>query len=105
MTTNVKKLPKFKTRVYDIVPGDKPWKFVGLPVMDIIIYLPDNKTYHEMEPRVVSYKGPDEAETVFRFTGAQIKPNKRELKQLCRRLMFAKNGLVEFVRQVVILSV
>ncbi len=97
MTLSVKKLPKFRTRIYNLVPGKKPWQRVGVPVMDVVIYLPNDRTYKAMQPRIVSYKKAHNREAAFRFFGAQINPSAQELKLLCQRLIVSKNNLVKLI--------
>ena len=90
---------KFKTRVYDLRPGKKPWEQVGVVVMEVIIYLPEDQIYGTMKPRVVSCKISNRPETAFKFTGAQIAPNSKELNKICKRLTIFCNDLVEFIRK------
>ena len=90
--------PAVSVRLYDMRPGKKPWRQVGVEAMEITIYLPDDRAYAAMKPRVVSYMNADGVETALRFTGARIAPSRRELRRLCLRLAFARSGLVDFIR-------
>lgn len=91
-----KKLPKLKIQVYEMKPGKKPWQYIGVPIMDVILYLPIKKTYDTMNPRVMSYRISNGMETAFRISGSQITPNTQEVERLCRCFALACKRLIEF---------
>ena len=74
-------------------------KSVAAPAMDIIVYLPENRTYAAMERRVISYRDEHGKGTAIMFKGMEINLSDKTLLQLCKRLHAARKSLVAYVRR------
>jgi hypothetical protein len=74
-------------------------KSVGAPAMDVIVYLPENRTYAEMNHRVIIYRDDHGKETAIMFKGMEINLSDKTLLRLCKRLHAARKGLVAYVRR------
>jgi hypothetical protein len=74
-------------------------KSVGTPVMDIIIYLPENRTYAKMELHGIIYPDDHGKKTAIMFKGMEINLSDKNLLRLCKRLLAAMKDLVAYVRR------
>jgi hypothetical protein len=106
MIINLKiKRPAVIARMFDMhrVNGRKS---MGVPAMDVIIYLPETRSYAVMERKVFLYRDDASAmlsnhhgkETAVMFKGMEINLNDKSLLRLCKRLHAARKGLVAYVR-------
>jgi hypothetical protein len=98
MIINLKiKRPAVIARMFDMhrVNGRKS---MGVPAMDVIIYLPETRSYAAMERKVFLYRNHHGKETAVMFKGMEINLNDKSLLRLCKRLHAARKGLVAYVR-------
>jgi hypothetical protein len=95
MAASGKRIPMFKARLYDMEQVSKG-RYATTEALDIIVYIPEGVLPAKPYRRVVS----DEKNRIaFSFTGAAIAPSEKELRRLCMRLTFVRDGLVELIRQ------
>jgi hypothetical protein len=92
MSAKVNKKPWFTARMYDMRRGKRPWQRVGVEALDITVYLPEDRSYDTMKPRIVPGR-----EAAFKFTGAEINLDDKNLYGLCRRLAEARRSLVAYI--------
>jgi hypothetical protein len=97
MNLKIKK-PVFIASMHDMHKVNER-KSVGTPAMDVIIYLPENRTYAKMELHGIIYPDDHGKKTAIMFKGMEIELSDKNLHQLCKRLDAAKKGLVAYVRR------
>lgn len=98
MSAKVKIQPFFSARLYDLQPGAHTHEGVGVEVMDVTIYLPEDRAYSLMKRRVISYRDGSGRAIAIMFTGVQLNLDDKNLRRLCGRLAMARRSLVAYVR-------
>lgn len=91
--TKEKIAPTFTARLCDLRPGTHARERVGVAVMTVTVYLPDDRTYANMKPLVITH-----GETAIKFTGVQIPLDSAALRRLCSRLESARRSLADYIR-------
>jgi hypothetical protein len=97
MNLRIKK-PAFIASMHDMHRVNEH-KSVGVPAMDVIVYLPETRTYAAMERRVIIYRADHGKETAIMFKGMEINLSDKTLRRLCKRLHAARKSLVAYVRR------
>jgi hypothetical protein len=92
------RVPAIIVRIYDMHRVNER-RGVGVEVMNVIVYLPENRTYASMKRRVTLYHDDSGKETAIVFTGKQIALDDKRPLRLCRRLALVRESLVGYVRR------
>jgi hypothetical protein len=98
--------PVFIARMFDMHKVNER-KSVGVEAMDVIVYLPEDRTYEPTKRRGESYHDHASAMlsshrsegTAIMFKGAEINMSDKNLRRLCKRLDKAKKSLVAYIRR------
>jgi hypothetical protein len=85
-------------RMFDMLRGTE-CENVGDPVMDIVVYLPEDRAYAMMERRTIIYRDDHGKQTAIIFTGVQMNLDDENLRRLCERLDAAKKSIVAYIRR------
>jgi hypothetical protein len=97
MNLKIKK-PAVVARMFDMHKVNER-KSVGTPAMDVIVYLPEDRTYAKMERRLIVYRGDHGKETAIMFKDMEINLDDKNLRRFCERLDAAKKGIVAYIRR------
>jgi hypothetical protein len=92
--TKEKTAPTFNAWLCDLRPGKHVRERVGVAVMAVTVYLPDERTYAAMKPLVITH-----GKTAIEFTGAEIPLDDATVRRLCRRLETARYSLADYIHR------